>query len=425
MTDGVTIYLSEPDEAIERLARLDSARRPSGPVLVAAVAGEPVAALPLDGGPAIADPFQQTAALVSAARTACRANARSPEPRAPCPLDRCAASRRTRIRRAGGARLSPKPPRESNSRRLAMSEANQHSRTASLYASPAGGAAGAAGGVPLPRVPARGHGGRRARLPRRRRRRGRPGRARDADAQRRRRAASLRLEPLQLGVSRAGSLAPDRAGLSLVADPRPQRRRRPAAASDREGDRAGGARREDGLHAARTPSTACRATTSWSACSATPRATAPAASRSSTRRRSRSRAAGRTAARRPPLNYDFWYQPRKNVLISSEFGEPNAYEKGFDIEDVGAGRYGQRLHFWDLAERRLEQTIDLGEQGLVPLEVRWLHDPEAEQRLRRRDPVEQHLPLPPLERQLPGRARDRGRQRGARGLAAARRRARA
>ena len=81
---------------------------------------------------------------------------------------------------------------------------------------------------------------------------------------------------------------------------------------------------------------------------------------------------------RPPLNYDFWYQPRKNVLVSSEFGEPNAYEKGFDIQDVGAGRYGRRLHFWNLAERQLEQTIDLGEQGLVPLEVRWLHDPEAE-----------------------------------------------
>lgn len=65
MTDGVTIYLSEPDEAIERLARLDSARCPSGPVLVAAVGGEPVAALPLAGGPAIADPFQRTAAHVS------------------------------------------------------------------------------------------------------------------------------------------------------------------------------------------------------------------------------------------------------------------------------------------------------------------------------------------------------------------------
>jgi hypothetical protein len=64
MTDGVTMYLSEPDEAIERLAQLDSARCPSGPMLVAAVGGEPVAALPLDGGPAIADPFQRTAALV-------------------------------------------------------------------------------------------------------------------------------------------------------------------------------------------------------------------------------------------------------------------------------------------------------------------------------------------------------------------------
>src|SRR5262249_6464634 len=27
----------------------------------------------------------------------------------------------------------------------------------------------------------------------------------------------------------------------------------------------------------------------------------------------------------PPFNYDFWYQPRQNVLASSEFGEPNAF----------------------------------------------------------------------------------------------------
>jgi selenium-binding protein 1 len=82
---------------------------------------------------------------------------------------------------------------------------------------------------------------------------------------------------------------------------------------------------------------------------------------------------------RPPLNYDFWYQPRKNVLASSEFGEPNAYEVGFDPADVGAGRYGRRLHFWDLEERRLMQTIDLGDQGLIPLELRWLHDPDADE----------------------------------------------
>ena len=81
----------------------------------------------------------------------------------------------------------------------------------------------------------------------------------------------------------------------------------------------------------------------------------------------------------PQLNYDFWYQPRQNVLASSEFGEPNAYEGGFDPDDVAAGRYGSRLHFWNLAERRVEQTLELGETGLVPLEIRWLHDPDADQ----------------------------------------------
>ena len=72
----------------------------------------------------------------------------------------------------------------------------------------------------------------------------------------------------------------------------------------------------------------------------------------------------------PPFNYDFWYQPRKNALVSSEFGAPNAYEKGFDPADVEAGRYGHRLHFWNLAKRTLEQTIDLGENVLLPFEVR-------------------------------------------------------
>jgi selenium-binding protein 1 len=81
----------------------------------------------------------------------------------------------------------------------------------------------------------------------------------------------------------------------------------------------------------------------------------------------------------PPFNYDFWYQPRRNVLVSSEFGEPNAYEPGFDLEDVAGGRYGRGLHFWDLERRTLQQSIDLGEGGLVPLEIRMLHDPEAEQ----------------------------------------------
>jgi methanethiol oxidase len=82
---------------------------------------------------------------------------------------------------------------------------------------------------------------------------------------------------------------------------------------------------------------------------------------------------------RPQLNYDFWYQPRHNVLVSSEFGEPNAYESGFDLDDVAAGRYGSRLHFWNRSERKVEQTLELGDTGLVPLEVRWLHDPDADE----------------------------------------------
>jgi methanethiol oxidase len=79
------------------------------------------------------------------------------------------------------------------------------------------------------------------------------------------------------------------------------------------------------------------------------------------------------------INYDFWYQPRHNVMISSEFGIPEAYEPGFNLDDVGAGKYGRHVHFWNLEERRVEQSIDLGDGGLIPLEVRFLHDPAAAQ----------------------------------------------
>ena len=52
--------------ALGRLAQLDSAPAPkSVPVLVAEVGAELRAALPLDGGPAIADPFRRTAELVA------------------------------------------------------------------------------------------------------------------------------------------------------------------------------------------------------------------------------------------------------------------------------------------------------------------------------------------------------------------------
>jgi selenium-binding protein 1 len=77
--------------------------------------------------------------------------------------------------------------------------------------------------------------------------------------------------------------------------------------------------------------------------------------------------------------YDFWYSPRHNTLISSEWGAPNTFKDGFNPEDVGAGKYGKQLHFWDLEKKAKIQTIDLGAEGLIPLEIRWQHNPESTQ----------------------------------------------
>lgn len=77
------------------------------------------------------------------------------------------------------------------------------------------------------------------------------------------------------------------------------------------------------------------------------------------------------------FNYDFWYQPRKNIMVSSEWGAPNTVRNGFKPEDVAAGRYGDSLHFWDWKAKRVIQTIPLGEKGRIPLEVRFHHDPAS------------------------------------------------
>ncbi len=77
------------------------------------------------------------------------------------------------------------------------------------------------------------------------------------------------------------------------------------------------------------------------------------------------------------FNYDFWYQPRHNVMVSSEWAAPNTYQPGFDLEDVSASKYGKQLHFWDWEKREISQSFDLGEEGMVPLEVRFHHDPES------------------------------------------------
>ena len=48
-----------------------------------------------------------------------------------------------------------------------------------------------------------------------------------------------------------------------------------------------------------------------------------------------------------PFGYDFWYQPRKNVMVSSGWGAPNAFLNGFNPQHVAEGKYNQSLHVWD------------------------------------------------------------------------------
>jgi hypothetical protein len=65
-TPDVTVRLARSSDTRQlfSLAALDSASVPQGDVVVAESEGRIVAALPLAGGPAIADPFHRTIALV-------------------------------------------------------------------------------------------------------------------------------------------------------------------------------------------------------------------------------------------------------------------------------------------------------------------------------------------------------------------------
>lgn len=87
---------------------------------------------------------------------------------------------------------------------------------------------------------------------------------------------------------------------------------------------------------------------------------------------------GRWETKPAPMGYDFWYQPRHNVMISSEWGAPSSFKAGFNPQDIAAGKYGSQLHVWDWTTRTMKQTIDLG-VGTIPLEIRFLHDPDQPQ----------------------------------------------
>ena len=78
------------------------------------------------------------------------------------------------------------------------------------------------------------------------------------------------------------------------------------------------------------------------------------------------------------LAYDFWWHLTRDVLVSSEWGTPSMIEDGINPELLLGRKYGHRLHFWDLAKRNLTQTVDLGDQYQMTLELRPAHDPTRE-----------------------------------------------
>jgi hypothetical protein len=69
-------------DALVRLAALDSSRVPSGELLVGELDGSVVAALSVDTGAVIADPFEHTAVIVESLRVRARGHERP----APAPM---------------------------------------------------------------------------------------------------------------------------------------------------------------------------------------------------------------------------------------------------------------------------------------------------------------------------------------------------
>lgn len=75
------------------------------------------------------------------------------------------------------------------------------------------------------------------------------------------------------------------------------------------------------------------------------------------------------------LHYDFWWHLGYDTMVTSEWGTPNMVESGVNPEILLKGGYGHSLHVWDLRRRRHQQSLDLGAEQQMVLELRPAHDP--------------------------------------------------
>jgi selenium-binding protein 1 len=73
--------------------------------------------------------------------------------------------------------------------------------------------------------------------------------------------------------------------------------------------------------------------------------------------------------------YDMWWHLGHDTVVTSEWGTPDMFEDGLIPEQLLGGKYGHRLHFWDLQKRKHLQEIDFGAEYQLVFELRPAHDP--------------------------------------------------
>jgi selenium-binding protein 1 len=75
------------------------------------------------------------------------------------------------------------------------------------------------------------------------------------------------------------------------------------------------------------------------------------------------------------LAYDVWWHLGLDTMVTSTWGTPNMVKDGVNPEILLGGKYGNKLHIWDLRRRRHVQQLELGAEQQMVLELRPAHDP--------------------------------------------------
>jgi selenium-binding protein 1 len=75
------------------------------------------------------------------------------------------------------------------------------------------------------------------------------------------------------------------------------------------------------------------------------------------------------------LHYDFWWHLLHDTLLTSEWGTPKMIENGLQPDLLLDSKYGHRMHVWNLRTRKIVESLDLGKENQMVLELRPAHDP--------------------------------------------------